>query len=645
MLFFMLYMQVKVQYIDFGNSEEVNPKDLVELPEELTMPKPFAMKIMFHNVRYIHSKEKEATAFLKEVTEGNYVTVTPTFRLPDGSGQFAHLSIGGLNLNQELVERGLGMQAAGRGGQPGKAPLLGEAPSKGPQPVYSDLKIELKNKSRALEKASKEKEIAEKLREDSITTLPPVMTALGNYRTQQQRICQFKDQPVPEDEIQARDQLRKELFECLTDCIKEMEQKPFTSRAQSITQCIEKLHSHYDNFFNMPVQQFPDLQSVVEQYEEFKQLSLSSSIQREGVDMDLGNQLRQYCVCLQQEMACKNVEGSGDAAFIASLVKTVHHDLKSEVLCANNFIRLQADFCEMRKNMEGWLDKKPSADKLIANRSTLKALKSKLRHRLADKHDAEENNDDEELNEIKKDIVAIQQEIHAALQVEDEELSELAMMIDSHFPELLNLHPDCGLDIHLAYNGLVKPSHAVDHYDLKPVPGSTGRLFYSTFAGKPVIVIECLLSDSHHLGRDEFLGQLTNYTNITHPALLRPSAVFFDKNNRHAYLQIEKEGDILANYVEYENLPKQADRAKCKYTSPNNLEFMAPEMLNMTAGMEPTGTVDMYCVGILLLWLACPTDPINYNPDGSLDVNQFQLVSLNQLLSEMNFRIINVSFI
>ncbi|KAK7507562.1 hypothetical protein BaRGS_00001497 [Batillaria attramentaria] len=112
--------RVKVQYIDFGNSEEVNPKDLVELPEELTMPKPFAMKIMFHNVRYIHSKEKEATAFLKEVTEGNYVTVTPTFRLPDGSGQFAHLSIGGLNLNQELVERGFATQKQPK--QPSQGP-------------------------------------------------------------------------------------------------------------------------------------------------------------------------------------------------------------------------------------------------------------------------------------------------------------------------------------------------------------------------------------------------------------------------------------------------------------------------------------------------------------------------------------------
>ena len=40
---------------------------------------------------------------------------------------------------------------------------------------------------------------------------------------------------------------------------------------------------------------------------------------------------------------------------------------------------------------------------------------------------------------------------------------------------------------------------------------------------------ECLLSDGHHLGREDFLTQLMAYTSITHHALLHPTAVFFDK--------------------------------------------------------------------------------------------------------------------
>lgn len=56
-------LQIKVQYIDFGNFEDVNPQDLVELPAELTMPKPFATKILLHGVRFITTKELEVCSF------------------------------------------------------------------------------------------------------------------------------------------------------------------------------------------------------------------------------------------------------------------------------------------------------------------------------------------------------------------------------------------------------------------------------------------------------------------------------------------------------------------------------------------------------------------------------------------------------
>ena len=83
-------------------------------------------------------------------------------------------------------------------------------------------------------------------------------------------------------------------------------------------------------------------------------------------------------------------EASTDGSFIASLVQTVQRDLKAEILCVNNFIRLQSEFRIMRAGMEAWLDRKPSVDKLLENRQVLRSLKSKLRHKLADKHDAEE---------------------------------------------------------------------------------------------------------------------------------------------------------------------------------------------------------------------------------------------------------------
>ena len=50
---------MRVQYIDFGNCEETSPKEMVELPADMTCIKPYAQKIMMHNTRFVGPKEKE----------------------------------------------------------------------------------------------------------------------------------------------------------------------------------------------------------------------------------------------------------------------------------------------------------------------------------------------------------------------------------------------------------------------------------------------------------------------------------------------------------------------------------------------------------------------------------------------------------
>lgn len=47
----------------------------------------------------------------------------------------------------------------------------------------------------------------------------------------------------------------------------------------------------------------------------------------------------------------------------------------------------------------------------------------------------------------------------------------------------------------------------------------------------------------------------------------------------------------------------QIDRVKNKYVAPNGMEFYDPGMQTMPSALEPTGTVDMYCIGLLILWV------------------------------------------
>ncbi|KAL8593195.1 hypothetical protein ACOMHN_009850 [Nucella lapillus] len=846
--------KVKIQYVDYGNCEDVKFKEMVELPAELSSVKPFASKIMLHNTRYIGPKEREARLYLDSILFNQAAAVCPTFRLPDGSGQFAQvISEHAGSLNQDLIEKGFavvkppkqqqqpssmmppqqqndgtppmhlgevggymggGTFVSGGGGKRQaflttwpqkqcpvdrfggpKGSVLGDTPQGSRSaPSFTDLKIDIHNKQRALEKASAELsaerlkiknlqqefqglvtrmeennivnqlkvvsslsdkvrqlraqfswdeptaldealELAgseDKLTDNAVTTLPPLMTTLTTYRSLQQDISQENAQDC-EEKLKERDALRKTLHEQLSQCVTEMEGIHFTERTNSITQCAEKLMKNYESYFTLPVDPFPDFQAAVAQYEELKakkqqdfeqaqqssdqqretvqsqmmavakSLSLTASEERDNCDLDLLKQMKLYRACLQQEIAIRNVtlgstcllrqydvqEESQEGSFLASLVKSVHQDLKGEMLCVKNLMRLQTEFTAMRDSIAPWLESAPTMDPLLENRQLLRSLKSKLRHKLADKHDAEENDEKEELEEIQKEVEDIQTEIHNALMAEEKQLGELAELVLKHFPEFLTLHPDSGLDLQLKYKGIVKSQHEISHYNLTPIPGANDRLFFSKFASEDIIIRECLLNDGHHGSQEEFLAQLMTYADLSHPALLLPSAVFFDKKSRHAYMCVEKgEGDILASCVQYGSISpadspavvrsaveglsalharmilygeinpfnilhfpdgtaaflppdfscSPVDRAKNKLTTVGGLSFMAPELSNMPVGCEATGVVDMFSVGMLILFMLSGPEGVPLTPDGLLDVSKMTLEAsaagvVNNLLS------------
>lgn len=47
----------------------------------------------------------------------------------------------------------------------------------------------------------------------------------------------------------------------------------------------------------------------------------------------------------------------------------------------------------------------------------------------------------------------------------------------------------------------------------------------------------------------------------------------------------------------------QLDRAKNKYAAPNGIEFIDPAVQSLPANSEPNGSVDIFSVGVLTLWV------------------------------------------
>lgn len=57
----MYVLQYKIQYIDYGNVEEVSASSLVELPAALSSIKRLAIKVMLHNTRAKDLSDKQVS--------------------------------------------------------------------------------------------------------------------------------------------------------------------------------------------------------------------------------------------------------------------------------------------------------------------------------------------------------------------------------------------------------------------------------------------------------------------------------------------------------------------------------------------------------------------------------------------------------
>lgn len=85
-----------------------------------------------------------------------------------------------------------------------------------------------------------------------------------------------------------------------------------------------------------------------------------------------------------------NQEHSGDSTIITMILKSLMSEMKTELDDIQRIQQLTSDFTTEMADLGQWLEKKPDITQLVALRKSIKGLKSKLRHKVADKVDLEE---------------------------------------------------------------------------------------------------------------------------------------------------------------------------------------------------------------------------------------------------------------
>ncbi|XP_064621726.1 serine/threonine-protein kinase 31-like isoform X2 [Lineus longissimus] len=524
-----------------------------------------------------------------------------------------------------------------------------------------------------------------------------VQDALSQYNECQMFIKQCTEQSDLEELISKRNVSRKVLYEKIEHFLEETKTLPVEARGNALRESINHLKLTYASFKIGSTSPQAPLNEVIHDYQEWRArknslysdvrtntntahnmvdsalkaiqelLSLDFILMPESKIMppELDGLVNRLQTAVVREMEMSDLERSGDAPLVARTLTYLISDMMAELKNIDQLAAMKHAYSVMKASLVEWLDAKPDLAPLQAIRKSFKSLKSKLRHKLADKHDVEESDEDkEDLIRINVELAQIRFETHNAFLAEDEQMVKLSKFYEDHFPELSLQHPEIAIDKYVEYGGLVKAGLDVDQFDLQPLPGSEKSSVYQTlFNGENAILKEYIMDETIGVMKDDFLTNAVAYNAVKHKNLLKIEALFFHKNKRQAYLLLKQhtplvtkliegaidevtahkcllgilnglaalhQANIIHGAIKTENIlldnegngilaefdfTKSVGQRACSLHMINTgLIFNAPET---RVGIEVTKAADIFSFGVLFVMLHFPTKSFRTMPNGT----------------------------
>ncbi|XP_073232753.1 serine/threonine-protein kinase 31-like [Porites lutea] len=410
----------------------------------------------------------------------------------------------------------------------------------------------------------------------SLKSLQQVKETERKLEEAQQCLCDCKEKELMADLISQRDQGRQELFNTIDLFCKEFHMMPLEEREQSLQHSLGQLKEQkgalncsssdgvlertveaYEEWLERSCQDVAEVRQKVNQCTDALTTALANlqsvwSCLRnssEAVDQhvafgDLDALIAALSCAIQEEIDTSKVSEDKEAKHIVDgAITTLITEIEREVSDIKELRdHLVANYRNLQADMTPWLGSKPDIKKVGDVRRKIKSLRSRLRHRLADKKDLEEGDEAEnpdELLKVESDISDIYLQLHQGFEEESQFLADLAKCASNHFPELPIAHPELGISEFLVSDGLLKPGRELEHYprhDSVPYTSHDKCSVINTeFSGKPCILKE--ISLDRELGDKETLqNRAVNFRSVGNPCLV-PLHAFFVKGNR-AFVQM-----------------------------------------------------------------------------------------------------------
>ncbi|XP_078578796.1 serine/threonine-protein kinase 31-like isoform X2 [Branchiostoma floridae x Branchiostoma japonicum] len=534
-----------------------------------------------------------------------------------------------------------------------------------------------------------------------IQSVLKVSAALGTLKNLQEQITAWgeKDDTLTRL-IAERNDARRDAQTAITECVEEMQNLPLESRLCSLQDTVASIEETYKKYVSsdgtiggkastetfqtfiewrsQKAQSLQSLRRATDQHckevcHELKAVvqSLTSLLTGEpGNDVDTdspGNSLSEllsdFSHVMEQELTDSRVEEGADVKLMTKVVNMLLNDLRGEIADIHKLQGLLARNLKCKEDMSRWITNQPDLEPLRLVKKEIRALKSEIRHKMADKQDLEEEGcTGAQLQQVESQLLDLRAKIQDAFIREHQLMEAAATHAGSHFPELPLMYPELNLAPFMENDGLVKVGWELDHYNMSSVPlaltrGSAAAIL-TTFNNNPVVVKEYIIEGGEGSERSKkaILARAKEFHSFKHPSLISVEAIFFSKTMRQMYVQMPyylgssltelqdsnplnnletflvlkgileglyhlhsrgvSHGAVTPQYVlapgrtqgildNYDFAKTPTQRAATPFQTPNGLRFVPPEVAK---GESASAASDMYQFGVLVLWVCCPAD-------------------------------------
>lgn len=239
---------------------------------------------------------------------------------------------------------------------------------------------------------------------------------------------------------------------------------------------------------------------------------------------------------VEAEMAMRDkAPGSAEngtmiVALVRILIKEIETPLEAALQQINDCKQYNLLYPELCSN----LATKPDMSRIYETRKEIKILKSKLRHKLADKKDLEESDEmnTSDLTEINASLDAFLHELHTCFQVENDEMMKLGNAYKSHFRELNVSNPDLNLSHYLKCDSLVKEHWEIEHFNCSSMAKRPGICYSAKFCDESVVIKEYHMNSDEY---DQFLNKVLPWHAVKEENVVPVHAVFRSKTGFQTY--------------------------------------------------------------------------------------------------------------